>query len=279
MTLKIDENLESYKGFHDSAWANKIADLVNKTKYQGVVENLIQTWRGASSARRLPFLLIMGLESILKSIIMNIVTPDHYLEMLVEEIKNDVNRLGLNMTFSDKQVLLSVLRSKKKSIEDRIMSVKDEKPFISSKDIWKQYLTESDFILSLWMSEMNAYCSIYFAYESLIVDSLSQLRREDESMHRTKRITSGKEIAKRLTNIFGRTASNEYWEDREVNMARLIRHAIVHNGQKITVELERYRSVIPQIDGRIMITAKETNKLYDVLKNKSYSFVSECIGK
>jgi hypothetical protein len=137
------------------------------------------------------------------------------------------------------------------------------------QSIWRNYLGEREFVMGLWMSEITSYCAVYFAYEVFIVRSL--------------KVASGKErlrtpqVNERITHLLGAPLANSCWQDPNVELARLIRHAAVHNGRQITPALEKYRQRLVLQDDEIVIFARDTTQLFELLKTRVQAFTQEIV--
>jgi hypothetical protein len=137
------------------------------------------------------------------------------------------------------------------------------------QSIWRNYLSEREFLMGLWMSEITSYCAVYFAYEVFIVRSL--------------KVASGSErlrthqVYERIVQLLGSSIANSCWQDSDVELARLIRHAAVHNGRQITSALEKYRQKLVLQNDEIVIFARDTNQLFELLKTRVQVFTKAIV--
>jgi hypothetical protein len=74
------------------------------------------------------------------------------------------------------------------------------------------------------------------------------------------------------------------WTDTEIDLARLVRHALAHNGGRFGIDLHKYKArfmdatgmTAPElrgdlfivIDGKIQITPGNTTHLFSILKDR-----------
>jgi len=112
------------------------------------------------------------------------------------------------------------------------------------------------------MSEVNAYSSVYFAYENFLIRSVKVVT--GLASLRTP------ELRGKLQKLVGNDIASQCWVNHSVEKARLIRHAIVHNGRKITRELEGYRAELVLENDEIVIMASQTTELYNLLKERVF---------
>lgn len=145
-------------------------------------------------------------------------------------------------------------------VYDRIYSPISLPPDKSRQDFWNEYLKHKEFKGALWKLAENTYCSIYYAYENLIVNALSRI------LSARIRVTD-RDFKKTLKEVYGEKFANKIWNNSNVAVSREIRNCIVHNGGKMSEKLSKMNP-LPRIsdDGDILISASDTRKLYELLK-------------
>ena len=95
----------------------------------------------------------------------------------------------------------------------------------------------------------------------------------------------------RFARHFGVSLTDYCWNDAEVDLAKLVRHALAHNGGSLGTDLDRYKtrfvdatgmtSVLLQgdrfnvVNGKIQITPCNTKYLFGVLKDRVSRIVEE----
>jgi len=129
----------------------------------------------------------------------------------------------------------------------------------SPQDLWNDYLKLEGFHAALWKLAENTYCSIYYAYENLIVNLLIKI------LGSKVRVTD-RDFNSKLVKIYGDQLASKLWTSSFVAMSREVRNCIVHNGGKASKKLLDM-SLRPQIDeDNIMISASDARYLYTQLK-------------
>lgn len=113
-------------------------------------------------------------------------------------------------------------------------------------DFWKEYMEDKGFKHGVWGSQRQAYVSIYNAYDSFLVASMKRVAG-------TQKIGGQKEQA--IGRIFGEDAVGKCWSHPELEIGRLVRHAISHAEGKETSQLKQKKH-------DIVLTG--TNKLINV---------------
>ncbi|MBA4311254.1 MAG: hypothetical protein C0417_01350 [Chlorobiaceae bacterium] len=157
----------------------------------------------------------------------------------------------------------------KDSIEGALNAQPLPKVHMNLQDIWSQYQQEHEFNMALWMSEISAYCAVYFAYEVFLINSvkaatgLKSLRTQ--------------QLPDEIKKLLGSSICTQCWKDEPIELARLIRHAVAHNGRKLTQDLTKYKHKLVLEGNEIVIMARDTTDLYNLLKQRVLSFANEAV--
>lgn len=145
-------------------------------------------------------------------------------------------------------------------------------PDWSRQDVWNDYLTHNEFRVVLWKLAESMHCSIYYAYENLMVNILKKIRNAGI------RVTD-KDFNKILIEVYGDNFANKIWTSSFVSVSREVRNCIVHNGGKPSDRLLKMKPLPLIKDGDVMISASDTRKLYNTLKPLVYEILNESLGK
>ena len=144
----------------------------------------------------------------------------------------------------------------------------------SPQKIWDGYLNFNEFNVALWKLSENTYCSLFFAYENLIVNILKVVTGSPI------RVTAQKNFNKALKDIYNEQVAHKVWHQTLVYTARESRNSIVHNGGKATRKLLKIKPLPAYIQSEdVIISAKITRKLYNDLKPLIYEYVEKSIEK
>lgn len=150
-------------------------------------------------------------------------------------------------------------------------SVNTFRPTVASRqDLWNEYLKTYTFRAALWKLAEGMYCSIYYAYENLIVNLLKEIRVE------TIRVTDWG-FNKELTAVYGDKFADRIWNTNFISVSREVRNCIVHNGGKPTDKLLRMKPHPYISGGDILISASDTRELYKELKPLIREVISESL--
>ena len=270
MKIRYDDNLESYRGFFDAKWSEKLLKKIKSTFLDEIVFELCASWKGTSSARSLPWLMVesmkqslIGFSKVKKPI------PLEVIEILIERIAKNMEKHKTTLLIQDKQALKKEIEN----IHEELLKANQEfSNHFNKEQIWDELIKAKDFVISLWMSEVNAYAAVYFAYEIFLINCLKK-KYSLESLR-----TTNKKFDDHLKKLVGEKVYNECWAEKFIEKARLIRHALVHNGRKITKDLEKYRNELTTEESEIVIFPHNTTTLFDELKNRVNSFCNKIIS-
>ncbi|MCB9136208.1 MAG: hypothetical protein H6636_12335 [Anaerolineales bacterium] len=139
------------------------------------------------------------------------------------------------------------------------------------QNVWKEYVQNIEFNIGLWKLSENTYCSIYFAYENLIVNVL-------KAIYQDKIRVTQKDFDKKLKDIYGEEFTQKIWLQPFIYIARETRSSIVHNGGKVTANLLQVKPPPYYIqEGNVVISAAVTRDLFIKLSPLAYDFIEESL--
>jgi len=143
---------------------------------------------------------------------------------------------------------------------------------ISKDSLWEQYLNINAFKGALWKSSESSYCSIYYAYENLILGVVTEITG------RSLRITD-KTFNSEFIGVFGESLMGRVWTSPALTTAKEIRHAIVHNGGKVTGRLDKMQKKPLIENGDVLISASDMRSLFKYLKPLVVELLTEAVKK
>lgn len=271
--IHIDTDLNAYEGFFDHDWARKVLSLVSNTKLESQMENLCISWKGISHARRLPWLMMYSLKTQhARTNDRLIIFPTEVLRLFIQRIDIAVDKKHISLSERTKKILFEEIQKVQSDLmEDHNNNhQRDVADYITQ--LWKEYSHLPELAFGLWMSEINAYASVYFAYETFLIDSFKVVYPQELKL----RVQQLKDFFQRTNN---EQLQRNYWADKCIEKARLIRHAVSHNGRRLTPELERkFKAELTVTTNKeIIIKASDTTQLYLLLKEKTASFSEEMV--
>jgi len=264
--IRVDDELDGYEGFFDHEWAKSLRIAVRQTKLSSACFDLLTTWKGISEARRLPWLMIQAVKAGVEGSL-NFATPmpSQVLNELLSRIGDGLETHHISLSGNDRAALRSEIRAIESQISARIRH-----PIrLDPKELWSDFFQSQGIALSLYMSEVNAYAGVYFAYENYLIRSMKEVTGLKSL--RTDKLPSTLEC------LVGKTIVEKCWKEKPIELPRLIRHAIAHNGRKVTSHLEKYRSEISLEADEVVIMAHHTTELYQLLKETAYLFTTKIV--
>ena len=135
---------------------------------------------------------------------------------------------------------------------DRAAKAKTDFPI---EPIWAEFMNDTAFRLSLWSSQRIAFVAFYNAYEVFLVDCLKM------ATGLTSLRTQMEEFRKGLRNALRDDIADPCWFHPEINIARLVRHALSHNGGRQTSHLQKQKHGIKLIGEELQIVPEDNHRM------------------
>jgi hypothetical protein len=144
---------------------------------------------------------------------------------------------------------------------------------INRKYIWEQFKRINAFNAALGKTSENCYVAIYCAYEDYILQSIKVVLSEDKI-----RVTD-RDFNRKLTSVIEERVASKCWNNNKFDLAKEIRHCLVHNGGRPTESLLKKQNLPEIVENNILITPIEVRELYSIIKECVYIFTSNLIEK
>ena len=255
--LMIDDRLESYQSFYDHEWARSFSQLVSGTMLDPPALDLCKDWKGAANAGRLPWHVVHSL----KDFYYGYLQPgDSSFQRLTKGLLvwlQDRTRHSFNLT--KQKELIGIVNKVSQEVQEGITKAP---PVLDLDEIWSEFLSITEFTLSLWSLQKLCYCAVYYAYENFLRMCVSIGQDRPEYRPRTD------ELMRDLRALFGIPIGDACLSDEGVVLARQVRNALAHNGGRATTEIEANRGELSILDGDIQIMPLDVRKLYTLLKGQ-----------
>jgi hypothetical protein len=261
--IYIDDKLDSYKTFLDHEWARRIDQQTSGTPLEEIFFDLQWAWKGAANTFYMPWLTVTTMVAAGLGAAKDHAFPSRFTAALTDKL---VQRMGLNNMTTKR--LVKELRQ----ISEEVRAEEERPPVVETEMVWRTMLTQSEFQLSIWGSQRLCFAAVYYAYEDFLA--------------RCYRLTAGRpdyRVGKGFTQDFRDQFSpalrDACWSDAAINIARLTRHALVHNGGRLTSDLKKLNNHGLKLHGEdIQIFPAFTKSLYDLLKVRVTKFLSDPAG-
>jgi hypothetical protein len=266
--IHIGTDIKTYEGYIPDDWGEKnIGPIPKGTILERLLLDLAMSWRSVSYTAQMPAtsIRLMHTAALGRG---NYVSKDSsivaYSETIIAQLCQRVPEVFENSSLRAR--IIAELAIISAEFRDRAAAVPDDFPL---EPIWADFMKHSSFRMSIWSSQRVAYMAFYNAYEAFIVDclkvgtGLSRLRSTDKKVFNDALRTGLRK------DIFC-----PCWSHQEINIARLVRHALSHNGGRITEELKSQKHGIKLIGEELQIVPEDNHRMLNRLRKA----VEEIIG-
>jgi hypothetical protein len=280
----IDPNLDSYQQFFDHGWCKRMFEAVETSPLKDAVGALMLAWRSTNGAHMLPWLMAHSLKSFAEnegngSLRCRADYSGEVVKGLVGKLESKMQpSLKLDQRMALKRVVTKIEQEAHDAF--RIAQSKMEFPL---EGYWGSLTRMSEFQFSILGTQRINYGSLFFAYE----DFLANVIRTKEPTYTSKK----EPIKDAFARQFGAPLRDFCWTDAEVDLAMLVRHALVHNGGRFGPALDKHKArfvdatgttapllegnLFILVGGKIQITPGNTRHLFGVLKDRVSKIVEE----
>jgi len=263
--FRYEEDLEEYEPFFDREWyGSQLEPLVMGTKLHPPVLSLGIRWRGCALYQGLPKHLIRVATVAVEGAIKNIESMID-VESLVVQVaaKADLPEQWLKAVRSEARKLRPDLNR--------------DIPVNLNERLWRHLLRDVDLKMALLHAHSVTYGSVYFAYEAYLI----HIMKEVSGLQQLK----SDELESVISDHISERVAKKCWAHRDITLAKDVRHAIVHNGLKLTNRLKRRQTkkVLQDQDmvhgNELSLLPKHTLDLYTKLKVCAVEFTKEAVKK
>lgn len=270
--LIVDDRPESYGPFFFDDFAHKAFNASDDVSVlHEPVFDLIADWRSASYAGALPHLIPSSIKGFHDAFVNKAPSTAgilKYSDVILTRLSKEIPKLtsdpSLQHTLGEKIVAIA------NEICTAAASVKHE---LDENSIWQQFLSLHPFYLGLHGTMRLVYLAVYGAYENFIVQILSiayggvRIRVTD------------RDFKKKFRSAFG-DLIEDAWLSPEINAFKLVRHALMHAGGRITPDLRSVRIPVVVHDDALHIFPENIQHLYDTLKEPALRLMqAKCFRK
>jgi len=270
--IGIDEQLESYRTFFDGQWADDIFEVVAGTRLEPEVDLLVVHWKSVANAHAMPWVATESLRNYGRGCV-GARTP--FAVELVDAMKLRLtDAIGKDLSRHKKNIVDAAVDSVASDVLARSAVAKGVAASgVRSSDIWAYFIGHYEFQMSVWGSQRLCYAGVYFGYESFVRACASLATNRPSSDNWTK----GGTLVKNLKTVFGEQIVKQCITDQPVQIARLVRNALVHNAGKVTEELGHISHGLAVQDGVLQIMAPDTSGLFRQLKGRALALAQKAI--
>jgi hypothetical protein len=258
--LFVDDRIDSYIGYLSSEWPQRVSDAAKSAPVlDDILLDLLLAWRTTAYTASMPAVFVQSLQTATESYV-STVSPDSSVIAFADAVLARLSR-KLPQIVEDGQLraeLAKELVTLTADIRDARATAKVKVPL---EPIWRSYLQLDAFAMGVWSSQRVCYVAFYSAYENFLIRCVKQALGVKQLR------TTSAEFKPALRSRFGRDILDSCWGNSDMNLARLVRHALSHAGGRETDDLRRHRHKITLVDGVLQIAPDDNHSLLKTLKS------------
>lgn len=280
----IDPNLDSYVQFFDHDWSKRTFEAVKTSTLIDAVGALMVAWRSTNGAHLLPWLMVESLRGFAEGEIEgNLISRTNYSGEVINGIVDKLSaRMEFRLKLDQRRALKRAVAEIENEAHQALKTAKEQVKFDVAR-YWDSLIQSSEFSFCILGTQRINYGSLFFAYE----DFLANVIRTREKTYWSKKDP----IKSAFARHFGNPITDYCWNHEEVELAKLVRNALAHNGGEKGKDLEKYATLFVDVTGiprpvlrgevfnlvgdKIQITPCNTKHLFGVLKNRVSKIVEE----
>lgn len=257
-----DIRLESYKSFFDSDWVDGFLEVSDKTQLGQICYDLGREWEGTSFVYMMPWLIIHSLENYHNGFWRDEPKlPQEFLRQFIDHVAMH----GVIRNMAKKTLMLEARKLEIKLIE--LLATK--RPVFDSETAWNAFIQEKIFAHALTHQQGMAYGSVYYAYENFLQRCIEVKRSAPD--YRAK---NPRQLSKDFAQEFSAVLEAECVSDSGVEIARLVRNSLAHNGGRPSADLLKHNHGFKEVDSRLVIMPEHVKALFNMLKDKAMKIVA-----
>lgn len=260
-TFRVDVRMESYKSFFDHGWAARIMEATAATPIAQAVFDLCAAWRGVSNTHAMPYLMLEQFRGFAKGLLG---AHWHGAKWIAATQQGLASEMGDGLSNMGRRRMLAALARLETRFRETLASTELKELDIDILAMWEKHLENFEMQAVLWGSQRLCYAAVYYSYEDFLTRCVAAARIDPDY-----RMPRRNDFAKDLADAFSSNLRDRCWSNSAINVARLARHALVHNGGRVTDELGKITHGILVIDGELQIMATDTSDLYQLLKERA----------
>ena len=253
--ILTEPDIKAYQDYLPDDWGERtVGKLPEGSVLERLVLDLGLSWRSASYTAQMPATSIKAMHAAalgrgkFVSPDSSIVSySDKILSMLSQQVPDLVENRALRARIQSALVEVAT------QFRDQAAAVVDDFPI---EPIWADFMNDWSFRLSLWSSQRIAFVAFYNAYEAFLVDCL----KVGKGVSRL-RTTEKPAFMDALRTALEMDIEGPCWSHHEINISRLVRHALSHNGGRVTEDLSKHRHGIELVDDMLQIMPKDIHRM------------------
>lgn len=252
--IVYDDRLESYKTFFNHQWIRDFDPIVVGTPLEEPVFALSVSWRAAANAHVMPWLMMEGMRGLWNSFGKNQTYSSRITAALAQMLPGKVNLRNMA-----RQQLSDAVYE----ISRQVQAISDSPETDWDVDLcWRTMLNATyEFQVGIWGTQRQCFGSIYYAYEHFMCAVMAKVKGPDPY-----RMPNYNKFIGDAKTVLPADVVDECISHKIVDAARRVRHALCHNGGKVTKDLSGIKHGVRIEDGFLQLMPDNNRKLIGELE-------------
>jgi hypothetical protein len=265
----LDDRLASYRKLFSDDWAHRLHKFIDGApKLRCLGFDLLMQWRGAAYTAEFPATLIDHFSNFAAGFIREPTPNTDIIELATAPIarcSREIPELNIDPSVQNKLRKLFI------EIGAQLTDFGQNRTYeFPREEIWKRYLQEPVYQITLWSSLWSSlricYAAIFNAYDNFLA-RCTQVAAADTDIKTTDR-----DFNKRFSAAFGEPMLRQCWHTKDMHIIRRARHSLSHAGGRDTEPLQKLNHSIRVEAGKLQITPDDLGHEYETLKTNVLSF-------
>jgi hypothetical protein len=260
--ILIDQRLESYESFFDHAWGARFLQISEGTLLYEPAHDLCVDWKGIALSSRMSWLMMHSLKHFAQGYSQSNPSFSQRLTRVLGQYVTQKSSVS-NMR---RKELLGIVNELGSKVEEEMINQPSP---VEPSEVWAEYLKVPEMAWALWSSQRTAYAALYFGFENYLRTAVGIARSEPEY-----RAFKHKALRDDFAKVFGEPAGAACIDDPEIEIARLARHCLTHNGGKPSPELKATTHKIRVRSDRLQVFPEDVRRLFSLLTDRALQVAS-----
>jgi hypothetical protein len=270
----IDTRLESYATFFNHPWSKEMLELVDGTKLDPPVYELCVSLRAAANTHVMPSLLATVLQSFWDGVAKHDGFSHSFVRKVAEEIPH---RLRHRLSNQSRKELHNEIMALGRQLND--LADKAGGKVVEPPKVWDALINSNhELHWGIWGAQRLCFMALVYAYEHFFKQCVS-IKRDDPGYH----VKEYKQLIGDVEKEFGKEISEGCLDNEFMEVTRLVRNAIAHNGGRETKKLKTFQGA----DGKghgfavergfLQVMAPHNVKLIEVIEQNVFVFTQKVL--
>lgn len=265
--------MAEYGTIFNHKWSKEVLELVEGTKLDPPMLELMMNWRAAVNTHAFPGMMMKALVGLWEGTLRESGFTMRFVSVMSAEISR---RMGGKMTNMARKRLAQVIQD----FADDVRKSLDNDPAsnLTADDMWEVFLHQDmwEFQIAVWGSQRFCFGALYHAYESYFREVLAIKKGKSDYRFRTF-----SDLVKHTTDEFGAGIADKCLGGDFLEVSRLVRNALAHAGGKESKELVELRKTkdygIQVESGFLQIMAPDNKLLISALEKRVALLTEEAL--